>query len=287
MAYEYRGKEIVSELVINQNCKGVGKIKQSQIITVQCERCNNKKQVNYYGHVTNRLKSLSTEYNCHTCTASILTSNRNKNNKGKHIEEILGSEKGRLFRDNKRKYATENNIKNYFKSKAGLSWEELYGKKKADSMKQHHKNICKLKPMYGIENYQFGKPAHKLSGKGTKGYYKGTYFRSLMEVSFIINYLEKNNLIFENGELKKYSFKYIHNGRSRNYFCDFVVDDTFYEIKPKSLHDTIQNIDKWEAAQSWCKSNNKIFKVFSEKDYEQLSQNTIDSLIQENKLILI
>jgi hypothetical protein len=224
---------------------------------------------------------------CHSCVASVSTTIRNKNNKGKSIEDILGDIKGAESRSKRRQYAISNNTATNFPSKAGMSWEELYGAEKAKMMKIHHKSICKLKPLYGADNHQFRKPAHYKSGAGVKGYYKGIFFRSLMEASFIVNYLEKNNLVFENGELKKYAFKYTLNNRTRNYFCDFVVRDTFYEIKPLSLHKTIQNTAKWSAANKWCIENNKVFKVLSEKDYDQLLQDTIDSLIKEDKLILI
>lgn len=283
MSYEYRGSEIVSELIV----KNSGKIKQSQDITVRCTRCNNDKQVNYYGHVSNRLKSKSLEYVCHSCIASELTTKRNKNNKGKYIEEIIGEDRGKLSREKRRIYAKENNTGEYFKSKVGLTWEQMYGEEKASLMKKHHKNICKLKPMYGVENYQFGKPAHRLAGKGIKGYYNKIFFRSLTELSFVINYLQQNNLKFVSGELKQYGFKYTYNGRDRNYYCDFVVGNTFYEIKPKALHTHPQNIAKWSAAQQWCCCNNKIFKVLSEKDYQQLSQDNIDLLIKDNIITLL
>ena len=287
MAYEYRGKEIVSELIINQNCKGAGKIKYTQKVDVKCSRCLKVKNVGYGSHVKNRLKSLNIDYICHSCVASIATSTRNSNNKGKSIEDILGNTRGAESRSNRRQYSINNNTSFYFPNRTGMSWEESYGVEKAEMMKIHHRSICKLKPLYGAANHQFGKPAHYKSGAGVKGYYKDTFFRSLMEASFLVNYLEKNNLVFENGELKKYAFKYILNSRPRNYFCDFVVGNTFYEIKPKALHKTIQNTAKWSAANKWCIENNKMFKVFSEKDYEQLSQDAIDSLIEENKLLLI
>lgn len=108
-----------------------------------------------------------------------------------------------------------------------------------------------------------------------------------MEASFIINFLEKNNLQFENGELKKYAIPYIYNGSPRNYFCDFVVDKTFYEVKPKALHKSRQNIAKWESAKIWCNERGYDFKIFSEHDYEKLSQEDIDNLKKCGKLILI
>ena len=287
MSYDYKGPEIISELVISTKWKGKGKIKQNQKILVRCFKCENIKEVYYRSHVYNRLKSPYPEYMCGQCVKSHMMRQRNLDNFGISYEEKYGKEKADLMKKVKRKYAIDNKLSERFIPYSKMSWDELYGKEKADIMRENHRKKCKLKPKYGEDNPQWGKPAHKLSGKGIKGYYNGSYFRSLMEASFIIKYLEPNNIIFENGELKKYSIPYIYEGNPRNYFCDFVADGVFYEIKPKALHKNIKNIAKWDAAKIWCGERGYEFKIFSEFDYDKLTQEEIDNLIKDGKLVLI
>ena len=288
MSYNYNGPEIISKLIIKP--KGVrlaGKIKQRQLVDMKSFNCNSITHTDYLGHVKNRLKSDRVEYWCHSCVSRENLVLYNTSCLGKSLEERLGFENSVKVKEKSRKYAIDNNISKRLKNFTGITWEEKYGKEKSEYLKTKFRLNHVLKPMYGSDNYQWGKPAHKLSGKGTKGYYNEIYFRSLMEASFIVNFLEKNNIKFENGELKKYGFKYTYEGRERNYFCDFVADNTFYEIKPKALHNTMQNIAKWESAQKWCSENDKTFKVYSEFDFDILTQSEIDILKECGKLILI
>jgi hypothetical protein len=203
------------------------------------------------------------------------------------LEERIGVEKAKISKEKNRKFAIENNSGARLKDFTGTTWDSLYGKERADEKRKITREKCPFIPKYGSDNPQWGKPAHKLSGKGTKGYYNGIYFRSLMEASFIINYLEKNNLKFENGELKKYVIPYTLNGTPRNYFCDFVVSNIFYEVKPKALHNTLQNREKWKSANEWCLERGYVFKIYSEYDFEILKQKDIDKLKECGKLVLI
>ena len=288
MSYDYKGVEIVSELLLNPSgVKGAGKIKQKQLVDVRCSKCHSVKSVTYQGHVTNRLKSKYEHYMCHTCVNSLQITDYNKNNLGISLDDRLGLEKSKIVKSKLRKYAIDNDLKSRLVDFTGTTWDSLYGKEKAEEKRKLARERCKFVPKYGSDNPQWGKPAHKLSGKGTKGYYNGIYFRSLMEASFMINYLEKNDLKFENGELKKYAIPYILDGSPRNYFCDFVVDHIFYEIKPKALHNTLQNREKWKAAELWCAERNYIFEIYSEHDFDILQQKDIDNLKECGKLILI
>jgi hypothetical protein len=287
MAYDYNGSEIISKLLVNSKYKGKGKIKQKQNILVKCSECENIKETNYSGHVTNRLKSPHPNYLCHKCASSYIMSTRNKKSKGMSLDEKYGEEKANIIKNKHRENAIKNKSHERLQERINLKWDERYGKEKADKMRENHRNKCHFKPKFGNDNPQWGKPSHKLSGKGTKGYYNGIFFRSLMEVSFIIKYLEPNNIKFENGEIRKYAIPYMYEGRQRNYFCDFISDNIFFEIKPKSLHSNVQNIAKWESAKIWCNKRGYQFKVFSEYDYDKLNQDDIDNLIKDGKLILI
>lgn len=288
MSNEYRGKEIVSELITNPpGVKGAGKIKQSQKVDVKCSECGGIKSTDYRGHVTNRSKSKSDRYLCHSCANGPRLALYNKSWKGKPLEDRLGEVKANTTKEKLREYAVNNNTGDRLPNYTGVSWEERFGLIRANELKQQFRDNSSVKPMFGPDNPQWGKPAHKLSGKGTKGYYNGIYFRSLMEASFIINFLEKNKMAFENGELRKFSIPYILNGSPRNYFCDFVAEDTFYEIKPKALHNTAQNRAKWDSARLWCSQNGYKFEVYSEDDFDRLSQDEVDKLVESGKIKLL
>lgn len=64
-------------------------------------------------------------------------------------------------------------------------------------------------------------------GTGHKGYYKGFWCDSSWELAYIIYCLDHNITIVRNTK----SFKYIFDGIEYNYFPDFIVNDTFIEIK--------------------------------------------------------
>lgn len=55
----------------------------------------------------------------------------------------------------------------------------------------------------------YGKPPPKRTGNGISGWWKNKiYFRSLLELAFLIN-AEKTNLAIESAERKEYRFKIV------------------------------------------------------------------------------
>lgn len=88
--------------------------------------------------------------------------------------------------------------------------------------------------------------------KGISGHYKKFYFRSINELSFIINYLEYKN-INAIGE-KSYYIEYLDkNNKKRKYFPDFTTDKYIFEIKPKRFWYTDEVIYKKKAAEKFAK----------------------------------
>lgn len=286
MSYEYRGPEIISELLLNENTRNKGKIKQKQRIDVKCSSCFNIKNIVYQGHVENRLNHLDREYTCLKCTNSKRIIEYNKSNIGKSLEERIGYDKAQNAKIRLSEKSLLNDSVKSLRKFYGMTWEEKFGKEKSDAMKENHSKNCHFIPKFGKDNPQFGKPAHKLSGNGTKGYYNNIYFRSLLEAAFIRKLINEN-IIFENGELKKYAIPYIFEGRQRNYFSDFITDKYVYEIKPKSLLNTEQNRVKFEAAKYWCMNNNKEYILMTEYDFPQFTQLEIDTLILEGIIKLL
>lgn len=150
----------------------------------------------------------------------------------------------------------------------GKSLNEIYGDEKA------HKIKMKLsKHSKGKNNPMYGKPAPKRSGNGWSGYYKNHYFRSMLELNYLI-YLVDNNIKFESGEKRKHAIKYTMDGIERNYFPDYYLVDTdeYVEIKPKSMVNSYQNKLKFKAAKSVL--NNK-FIILTEEDIVKINLNNL------------
>lgn len=140
-------------------------------------------------------------------------------------------------------------------------WVEKYGKKEADKkLKAFKEKQSKINS--GKNNSMYGKPSPQGSGNGWSGWYKNIFFRSLRELSFIIEDLEPNDLKWESAELKKYSIPYIDAlGNKRNYFADFIIDNKrMIDIKPKKLWDTPNNKLKKEAAEKFCADRDMAFE---------------------------
>ena len=96
---------------------------------------------------------------------------------------------------------------------------------------------------------------------GISGYYKDYHFRSMNELSFIINYLEKKNIKFKSGE-SNLGIKYFHSGMNkiRKYYPDFLTDKYMFENKPKCFWDRTENIEKSNAAREFCKIHDIEFR---------------------------
>ena len=144
------------------------------------------------------------------------------------------------------------------KSNKGKTFEEIYGKEKAAELKE------KLSERFsGENNPMFGKPSPKGSGNGWSGWYKNFYFRSLLELSFLIR---------EQRELKSaesIKIPYIDfDGTARTYHPDFICENTLIEIKPKKLLGTATNKLKFEAGKKFCENNDFQFKILTGKASE-------------------
>jgi transposase len=109
---------------------------------------------------------------------------------------------------------------------------------------------------------KFSVPAPQGAGVGWKGWYKGIYFRSLREVSYLL-YLDKNNIPWTPAEKKKYTIPYINwDGAERTYRPDFLINnDTLIEIKPKRLQKSPNVMAKTKAALIWAAENGLKYEI--------------------------
>jgi hypothetical protein len=162
-------------------------------------------------------------------------------------------------------------------------WLKKYGKTIADDKM----NQYKLKQSFnnkGKKNSMYGKPSPKNSGNGICGWYKGWFFRSLLELSYMIFVIERFNLMWETGESEKYKINYIQDGVNKNYFPDFVINGKYIiECKPKKLWLNSKNLSKFNFAEKFCKENNYIFKV---RDLPKIKKIELMSLIDSGLVIL-
>lgn len=250
---------------------------QQQFFTRNCPKCGKeiKNKNKYQCKYLDRDKKL-----CRSCTRKDLLENNKeyrelcianciKNGKtlpfkGKHHTEenknaLSAARTGIKQGPNKLKGNSGETNSMYGKSVYSV-WLEKYGKEIADQKMEKLKKKQSVNST-GENNSMYGKPSPNGSGNGWKGWYKGWFFRSLKELSYMINVIEKENLKWEKGE--KLSIKYIdYKGTKRTYRPDFIINDkTLIEIKPIKMHNSPSVISKMNAALEYCKNNNLEYKL--------------------------
>ena len=202
-------------------------------------------------------------------------------------DEIKNSLSGRILSKEHRKNISDslknsdrviNKRNNYY------YWEKNYGKEEADNRQNKWLNKLSIK-FSGENNPMYGKPSPQGSGNGWCGWYKNIHFRSLLELSFIIYYIERFNFKFETAETKKYKIDYIdYKNTNRTYHPDYILNDKYLiEIKPKHLMKCKDIILKKEAAIKYCNENNLIYKLL--EPIKKININDIHTLI-DNKLLI-
>lgn len=278
-----------------------GKPMVTQKVVVMCEDCGKEKEI----ALLYQIKSLE-KYGkdlCKGCMQKIqigLGTRKKqyinaglasiKNMKGKTYEEMYGKEKAlELLKKNSENMSGEKNPN--FGGKwygippsvlhKGKKYEEIYGKEKSDLMKKNLSN-----KFSGENNNMYGKPSPNGSGNGWSGWYKDRFFKSLLELSFLINYVDRYNMNCKSAEKKEYRIKYKdYQEKERNYFPDYIINEKYMvEIKPEHLRNSFDVIRKKESAIIFCKENNLKYKMITPP---RLSKSKIKNLIETEKVILI
>ena len=133
----------------------------------------------------------------------------------------------------------------------------------------------------GEGNPMYGKQSPTGSGNGWSGWYKGWYFRSLRELTYMVKVIERFNLQWVSGESNKYKIEYLdYNGNKRNYFPDFIINGKYIvESKPKKLWNSDNVIRKKEAAILYCKTTGLKYKLV---DVGKLNNDEIKILYQRD-----
>lgn len=161
-------------------------------------------------------------------------------------------------------------------------WVEKYGVDEADRLTIEWKS--KLSTIFsGAGNPMYGKPTPEKSGNGWSGWYKGWFFRSLRELSYMINVIEKSGHTWTKGELVRIKYK-DYKGTDRTYSPDFIVDNKLMvEIKPAKLHSSSNVQLKAVAAIEYCENHNLSYVLL---DQSLLTMEEIENLIS-SKLITL
>jgi len=155
-------------------------------------------------------------------------------------------------------------------------WVDKYGESIANE-KKLERSRKQSENSKGENNNMYGKASPMGSGNGWSGWYKGWYFRSLRELTYMVEVIERFDLKWESAETNKWVMQYEdYSGQTRNYFMDFIIGDKYLvEIKPKRLWYSDSVIRKRDCAIKYCEENGLIYKL---RDITCLSGKKIASL---------
>lgn len=271
---------------------GIEKKEKEKLLTRICPQC--KKELTYTTY-SNRNTAEKKQKICKDCDNEnrkiyYLGSNNpfyGKSHKQKTLKQMSNIKKGKTLSDETKELLRNQNkgTNNPMYGKTIYDiWLENYGKIEADKKLSDFK-IKQSFNNKGSKNGMFGRPSPKGSGNGWSGWYKGWFFRSLMELSYMINVIERFDLKWENGELKKYKISYFdENNTNRNYFPDFIINNKYVvECKPKKLWNTNINKRKKDSALIFCEKNNLIYKMV---DCPKLKTDETIKLYLDGKIVL-
>jgi hypothetical protein len=143
-------------------------------------------------------------------------------------------------------------------------WLQKYGPEEAARRAQERSRKKSLSQS-GANNRMYGKSPPRGCGAGWSGWYKGWYFRSLRELSYVIGVLEPAGVAWVSGE--KLRLKYVdHDGRTRTHSPDFLVNQVeIVEVKPARLQNTPSVLAKRSACEEYCRLHGLTYKMVDPK----------------------
>ena len=203
----------------------------------QCPSC--KRNINYSNKYKLQKAVLKNSV-CNKCNGS---NSWNKHNKLINIGLREHPNSGKKYSLDRKKSCINKNLKigelNGMFGKSNYDiWVETYGVEIANKKLKNFKDKIS-KATKGKNNPMYGRPSPHGSGSGWQGYYNNLKFRSLLELSFLINICERFNFKVESCENSKFKVKYKFNGVDRTYYPDFILNDLYIiEVKPKKLHNS-------------------------------------------------
>jgi len=174
------------------------------------------------------------------------------------MSEVTSGEKNGMFG----RQHTDETKKKIRVTQTGRTIEEIHGVDRARELRQ----LYSLQRR-GKKNPAYGKVYPGVGRSKYQGWYKGIHFRSLWELSFLVEMFEKHETITS----EPFSIKYTLNGRDRTYKPDFLIEDRLYEIKPKALlgHESV--VPKLTAGQKFCEENCLRYVIVTEENLKILT----------------
>lgn len=213
----------------------------------------------------------------------------NKAQKGKTLEERLGIQKATEVKQKLSEKFSGSLNPNYggryskfeaaHEAKKGKTFEEYYGEERAKELKQKISRATS-----GANNPMYGRSPSKLSGSGLKGYYKSIFFRSYLELSYLIQ-LDKNNIKVESAETDNFRVTYKLNGIDKTYKPDFYLPETdeVIEIKWSRFAQT----DTVKTQVQFAQKQFSNYKIITEYDIRLVSLEEIKTYIEQGILNIV
>lgn len=123
------------------------------------------------------------------------------------------------------------------------------------------------------------------SGSGLGAWYKGTYFRSLSELRYIVEEVEPCGLYWRTAETLDLTINYTDPyGFERVYHPDFLINESMLvEIKPKYYHNNPIMLAKVLAANVFCNEKGYSYNII---DAKPLNYNKLINLYKLGDVIL-
>ena len=159
-------------------------------------------------------------------------------------------------------------LKKFAKSRIGKTLEEIHGVEIAKRLRKQRSELFS-----GKGNPAYGK-VYSNGGKSVKGHYKGKFFRSLLEYSFM-KYLESQDLSLDvDVDYENFVVPFVFEERERTYRTDFYVknQNVVYEVKPSYVLEEVSELNqaKWSAARELLTAKGIVFNVVTERDFPKI-----------------
>ena len=149
----------------------------------------------------------------------------------------------------------------------GKTAKELFGESRAEAIR-----VAKSKRFSGQNNPAYGKVYKNAGGRGVQGRYKGRFFRSTYEFSFL-KHLEERGVDLSSVLYEAHCIPYEFSGVQRTYIPDFQVGDVLYEVKSVWFLEQLSEMNraKFAAATVYCRERGLGFTVVTERDFKVYS----------------